>query len=236
MNATRIAIATAAVLSIVAATCTRSRADLPVFDPFNYAQNELIQANTLKSTMDQATQIAYQIQQLKLEVESMRNVPNGIWGEIRSDLAQLRVVVESGEGIGYADASLSHEFTALYPGFASMTDFTSAYQRWSQSSLSGLETSLEDAGLQSRQLDSETSVLATLSSMSDGAQGHLQALQVANMIAMQQVEQLQKLRQLQMAEIQAQVGYLATQQQVQASQYAALKTWLASATTSTFKF
>jgi P-type conjugative transfer protein TrbJ len=236
MNVARIVIATTTVLSILAATCVESRADLPVFDPFNYAQNELIQANTLKSTIDQATQIANQVQQLKLEIASMRNVPKGVWGEIRSDLAQLRVIVESGEGIGYTDTGISREFASLYPGFTSTTDFTSAYKRWTQSSLSGLETSLEDAGLQSRQLNSESDVLATLSSMSDGAQGHLQAIQVANMIAMQQVEQLQKLRQLQMAEIQAQVGYLATQQQVQASQYAALKSWLASTTTSTYKF
>jgi P-type conjugative transfer protein TrbJ len=236
MKANHIAIATTAAISMFAATCVQSKADLPVFDPLNYAQNELIQANTLKSTLDQATQIAYQVQQLKLEIESMRNVPKGVWGEIKSDLAQLRSVVESGEGIGYADTSVSRKFSALYPGFTSTTDYTTAYQRWSQSSLSGLETSLEDAGLQSRQLDSETNVLASLSSMSDGAQGQLQALQVANMIAMQQVEQLQKLRQLQMAEIQAQVGYLATQQQVQASQYAALKTWLASTATSTYKF
>jgi P-type conjugative transfer protein TrbJ len=72
--------------------------------------------------------------------------------------------------------------------------------------------------------------------MSDGTTGHMQALQVANMISMQQVHQLQKLRQLQMAQIQAQAGYFATQQQIQSSQYAALKAWIDSANNPAHKF
>jgi conjugal transfer/entry exclusion protein len=56
------------------------------------------------------------------------------------------------------------------------------------------------------------------------------------MIAMQQVEQLQKLRQLQMSQIQAEAGFLASQQQTQSSQYAALKAWIDSTNDPAHKF
>ena len=215
---------------------TETRADLPVFDPMNYAKSVLIEANTLKATINQATQIAYQLQQIQLQASSLRAVPKGLWGQIRTDLAQLQRVVQRGQGIGYTDQNLSNDFRDLYPGYASATDYALAYRRWTQNTLGNLQTSLEDAGAQSEQLQSEDDVLASLALMSDGAAGHMQALQVANMIAVQQVQQLQKLRQLQMGQIQAQVGYLATQQQIQSSQYAALKAWIDSANAPAHKF
>lgn len=215
---------------------TAAKAALPVFDPFNYAQNVLTQANTLKTTLNQVRQLAYQLQALELQAKSLRVIPRGIWGEIQSDLTALRQVVERSQNIGYDDLNLSAEFPSAYPGFASSTNYVQAYKLWVRNSLSGIEASLEDAGLQDRQMQTEDGVLSQLQAMSDGATGHLQALQVANMIAVQQVQQMQKLRQLQMAQIQALAGYLATQQQTQSSQYAALKAWLDSSSAPAYKF
>jgi type IV secretion system protein TrbJ len=219
-------------LTVARASCV----GLPVFDAFNYAQNALTQANTLKLTVMQARQIAYQLQTLELQIQTLRPAPKAVWGEIRSDLDALRQVVERGQSISYDDRNLSSDFQSAYPGFATSTNYRQAYELWAHNSLAGIQTSLEAAGLQDRQLQSEDDVIGQLQAMSDGATGHLQALQVANMIAVQQVGQLQKLRQLQMAQIQALAGYLATQQQTQSTQYAALKAWLDDAHTSTYKF
>src|ERR1700736_6699806 len=215
---------------------TASNADLPVFDPLNYAQNALTQVNTLKTTINQARQIAYQLQALELQARSLRTVPKAVWGEIQSDLNALRQIIKRSQGIGYDDVNLSSDFRSAYPGFATSTDYVQAYKQWARNALAGVQTSLEDAGLQDRQLQSEDAVLSQLQTMSDGATGHLQAVQVANMIAVQQVQQLQKLRQLQISQIQALAGYLATQQQVQSSQYAVLKAWLDGANAPTYKF
>jgi P-type conjugative transfer protein TrbJ len=215
---------------------TECRATIPVFDPINYVQNVLNQANTLKTTLNQATQIEYQLQQIQMQVQGLRNIPSGEWGKIQSDLARLRQIVQRGQGISYADQNLATDFNSMYPGFASPTDYYQAYRGWTTNALGSIQTSLEDAGLQSQQLQSEDGVLQGLQTMSDGTTGHMQALQVGNMISMQQVEQLQKLRQLQMAQIQAQAGFFATQQQVQSSQYAALKAWIDSANNPAHKF
>jgi len=212
------------------------RATIPVFDPINYAKNVLIQANTLKATINQATQIAYQLRQLEMQVQALRNIPRGAWGQIQTDLAQLRRLMQLSRAISYTDENLAGDFDRMYPGLSSSTNYVADYRQWAQNSLAGIKTSLEDAGLQSRQLQSEDDVLRGLQAMSDGSSGHMQALQVGNMIAMQEVQQLQKLRQLQMAQIQAQAGFLATQQQSRSSQYAALKAWIDSANNPAVKF
>jgi len=221
---------------VVFSAAMQARADLPVFDPINYAKNVLIQAITLKATVNQATQIAYQLQQLELQVQGMRNIPRGVWGQIRSDLAALQHLVQHGQAISYVDQNLASDFTKMYPGFSSQTNYAQDYRQWTKNALGSIATSLEDAHMQSQQFRSESDVLAALQAMSDGASGHMEALQVGNMVAMQEVQQLQKLRQLQMAQIQAQAGFFATQQQIQSTQYAALKAWIESANNPAYKF
>jgi len=223
-------------ISLLLTVTSQSQAVVPVFDPANYAQNVLTQANTLKTTINQANQIANQIREIQMQVQSLRNIPRGLWGQIQSDLAQLQAIVQRSQGISYANVNLAADFAKSYPGFRASTDYTAAYRQWTQKALGGIKTSLEDAGLQSRQLQSEDAVMQALQAMSDGASGHMQALQVGNMIAIQQVQQLQKLRQLQMAQIQAEAGFLAMQQQSQSGQYAALKLWIESAGDPAFKF
>ncbi len=223
-------------ISLFLSVTAQSEAVVPVFDPANYAQNVLTQVNTLKATINQANQIANQIREIQMQVQSLRNIPRGLWGQIQSDLERLQAVIRRTQGISYADVNLASDFTKAYPGFRASTDYTAAYRQWTQNALGGIKTSLEDAGLQSRQLQSEDGVMQALQSLSDGASGHMQALQVGNMIAIQQVQQLQKLRQLQMAQMQAEAGFLAMQQQSQSGQYAALKLWIESTSDPAVKF
>jgi len=217
-------------------SCTQVQATVPVFDPVNYVQNVLNQANTLKATINQTKQIAYQLQQIELQVRALRNIPKGQWGAIQSEMARLRQIMRNSQTISYADQNLSNEFDKMYPGFQGAPDFVQQYKEWARNSLAGIKASLQDAHVQDRQLGSEDELLYSLESMSDGAAGHMQVLQVGNMIAAQQVQQLQKLRQLQMAQIQTQASFLAAQQQIQTSQYASLRAWIDSASNPAVKF
>lgn len=201
-------------------------AQVTVFDPANYAKNTLTELNTLQTTINQATQISNQIQQLAYQLQSLRNIPNGVWGQIQSDLSQLSRIAKVGQSISYADANLSGEFTQMYPGYSVPTDYTHAYTQWANNALGGIQGALSVAGLQSSQLGSEDAVFAQLEALSNGAVGHMQALQVGNMIGIQQAQQLQKLRELQMAQLQGQFDYLATQQQNDLSKFATLRAWL----------
>jgi len=187
-----------------------------VFDPSNFAKNSLTELHTLDVTINQATQISNQLRQLAYQLQSLRNIPSGTWGNVVSELAALQRVVKVGSGISYTDAGLSTEFRALYPGYGAPTDYT----------LDGMQGAYQAAGLQSNQFATEDGVFADLESRSNGATGHMQAIQVGNMIAVQEVQQLEKLRQLQMAQMQGEFSYLATQQQSDVAKYATLRAWL----------
>ena len=201
-------------------------AQVMVFDPTNYAKNTLTELHTLQITMNQATQIANQLRQLAYEVQNLQNIPNGVWGQIRSDLNALTQIAKVGQSISYADGNLSGEFSQMYPGYVVPADYTRAYTQWGENALGGIQGALASAGLQSSQFASEDATFAQLQALSDGAVGHMQAIQVGNMIGIQQVQQLQKLRQLQMAQLQGEFGYLATQQQNDLSKFATLRAWL----------
>jgi P-type conjugative transfer protein TrbJ len=201
-------------------------AQVTVFDPANYAKNTLTELNTLQTTINQATQIANQLQQLAYELQNLRNIPNGVWGQIQSDLAQLKQVAKVGQSISYSDANLTQEFTQLYPGYEVPTNYTKAYTQWASNALGGIQGALQAAGLQSSQFRSEDQLFGQLQQLSNGSLGHMQALQVSNMIGVQEVQQLEKLRQLQMAQLQGQLDYLATQQQSDLTKFATLRAWL----------
>jgi P-type conjugative transfer protein TrbJ len=201
-------------------------AQVMVFDPSNYAKNTLTELHTLQITINQATQISNQLRQLAYEVQNLQNIPNGVWGQIRSDLNALTQIAKVGQSISYADGNLSGEFSQMYPGYVVPADYTRAYTQWGENALGGIQGALASAGLQSSQFASEDATFAQLQALSDGAVGHMQAIQVGNMIGIQQVQQLQKLRQLQMAQLQGEFGYLATQQQNDLTKFATLRAWL----------
>jgi P-type conjugative transfer protein TrbJ len=201
-------------------------AQLTVFDPANYAQNTLTELHTLQSTINEATQISNQLQQLAHQVQNLQNIPSGIWGQVQQDLSSLTQIAKVGQSISYADSTLSAEFAKMYPGYTVPTNYTQAYTQWGTNALGGMQGALASAGLQSSQFASEDATFAQLQALSDGAAGHMQALQVSNMIAIAQVQQLQKLRQLQMAQLQGELGYLATQQQNELTKFAILRAWL----------
>jgi P-type conjugative transfer protein TrbJ len=223
----RYLVGAAALAAALSLTLNQSAAvGVVVFDPWNYAKNTLTELNTLQATINQATQISNQLRQLAYEVQNLQNIPNGVWGQIRSDLAALTQIAKVGQSISYADQNLSAEFTQMYPGYSVPGDYTRAYTQWAQNTLGGIQGALEAAGLQSSQFATEDAVFSQLQALSDGAAGHMQAVQVGNMIAIQEVQQLQKLRQMQMAQVQGEFGYLATQQQNDLSKYATLRAWL----------
>ena len=225
MKNTRItAIAFALALSL--ALTQPAAAQITVFDPANYVKSTLTELHTLQSTINQATQIANQLKQLAYQVQNLQNIPRGVWGQVQQDLNALPQIAKVGQSISYADGNLSAEFARLYPGYTIPTDYTKAYTQWGNNALGGIQGALASAGLQSSQFASEDATFAQLQALSDGSVGHMQAIQVSNMIAIQQVQQLEKLRQLQMAQLQGELGYLATQQQNDLTKFAILRAWL----------
>jgi P-type conjugative transfer protein TrbJ len=155
--------------------------------------------------LTQINQLAEQIQnQLKMYENMLQNtaqLPKNIWGEVESDLNQLRDIVAQGRSIsfsmGNADDVLQQRFTSysdLKTNLPDNNSFSSSYQTWSNTNRDTIASTLKAAGLTAEQFDSEESTMEKLRGMSDTSDGQLKALQVGHEIAAQQVAQMQKLR------------------------------------------
>ena len=155
--------------------------------------------------LTQISQLAEQIQnQLNIYENMLQNtaqLPDHIWGQVESDLNQLRDIIDQGQSIsfsmGSADDVLKQRFQSyadLQTAAANGTDLSSNYARWSDTNRDTIASTLKAASLTADQFDSEESTMKELRGMSESADGQMKALQVGHQIAAQQVDQMQKLR------------------------------------------
>ncbi|AIC29727.1 conjugal transfer protein TrbJ 1 (plasmid) [Rhizobium etli bv. mimosae str. IE4771] len=155
--------------------------------------------------LTQIGQLAEQIQnQLKIYENMLQNtaqLPDHVWGQVESDLSQLRSIVDQGQGIafsmGNADDVLQQRFqsySSLKTNLPDATSFSASYQTWSDTNRDTIASTLKAASLTADQFDSEEGTMSSLRSMSETANGQMKALQVGHEIAAQQVAQMQKLR------------------------------------------
>ncbi|MBY5760186.1 P-type conjugative transfer protein TrbJ [Rhizobium leguminosarum] len=157
---------------------------------------------------NQLTQIGQLAQQIETQLNIYQNMlqntatlPSHIWGQVESDLNQLRSIVEQGQSIsfsmGNADDVLQQRFQSyadLKTNLPSNQTFASTYQSWSDTNRDTIASTLKAASLTAEQFDSEEGTMSSLRSMSESADGQMKALQVGHEIAAQQVAQMQKLR------------------------------------------
>jgi P-type conjugative transfer protein TrbJ len=177
----------------------------------------------------QAQQLAQAIQQSKDMAKNSQPLKGQVFGNVAGDLNALANIVQGGMALSYSLANLDSQFKSRFPGYGYQgTGYYTRYQGWSQTSLDTTLGTLRAAGLQSQQLQSEQSILASLRSMSQSSTGRLEALQVMAQISEQQVQQMMKLRQLMMADMSSKQSYQAAMIQKQAAGEAATQrffTW-----------
>ena len=159
----------------------------------------------VENQLTQISQLAEQIQnQLRIYQNMLQNtaqLPAHVWGQVQSDLNQLRSIVNQGQGIafsmGNADDVLKQRFQSYTDFKTSLPDgtsFSSSYQNWSATNRDTISGTLKAAHLTADQFGSEEATMSQLRSMSESADGQMKALQVGHDIAAQQVAQMQKLR------------------------------------------
>ncbi|MBP1886555.1 P-type conjugative transfer protein TrbJ [Ensifer mexicanus] len=157
---------------------------------------------------NQLTQISQLGQQIETQLNIYQNLlqntatlPSHMWGQVESDLNQLRSIVDQGQSIAF---SMSNADDVLQQRFQSYADlktnlpnsetFSSTYQSWSDTNRDTIASTLKAASLTAEQFDNEDTTMSSLRSMSETADGQMKALQVGHQIAAQQVAQIQKLR------------------------------------------
>ena len=165
----------------------------------------------------QVLMVENQITQIADMAKHGITITDQLFGTVASDITTLRQIVNTSEALSYTMSNLDSTFQARFPGYSPSTNYSTAYQTWSQTSLDSTRGALDAAGLQDSQFDSDTALLKTLQGQSQSAVGRMQAIEVGNQIAENQAEQLMKLRQLMMADMQSKAAYQGAQVQAQAT-------------------
>src|SRR6267142_600698 len=214
-----------AIAILVAPSCVWAYAMI-VLDLTNLIQNTISALKAVESVINEVQMIANQIKQIENMVQNTRTY-SGVWDqEALPRLNRLGQIIEQEQAIGYGMAGMERVFRERYPGYRPVTDWATAYDQWTRTTLDTLRGTLAAVRLHADDFADEQRRIQTLSALSDSAEGRMQAIQAGNMLAAEQIQQLSKLRQLMMAQINAQNVYMANQTNRDAQRAATQQEWI----------
>ncbi len=220
----KMSVGTAAALLFCTAAMTPKPASAQwvVIDPTNLVENILNEYNTLQATVNQATQIANELQQIALAVQSLQQLPasilNGLLADYLSACNQLKNSFASINGLASNLTSVTSKYNSLFPN-RQLSPGLTASQVLSQSQqfltqarteLQGVDQVTAQVGAQAAQMTSDLSInVGALNS----ADGDVKALQAVGQIEAEIATEIAQLNTLIMAMNQAQTTELAQQVQ-----------------------
>jgi P-type conjugative transfer protein TrbJ len=192
-----ILIAGATAVALLAAT-PQARADWPVIDVSNLAQNIMTAARTLEQVNNQITQIQQFVQMLKYEARNVAALPYSILAQLQASMGQLDSLMSQAQSLAYDVDRLEQQFQSLYPDYGgpnggnNLTQtglLADARARWTAS----VDTYRQSMTVQSQivsAIPADQAELSALVSESQGAAGALQAIQSGNQLLALQSRQL----------------------------------------------
>ena len=197
-----------------------------VLDLTNLIQNTISALKAIESVINEVQMIANQIKQIENMVQNTSTY-SGVWDqEALPRLNRLGQIIEQEQAIAYSMAGMERVFRERYPGYRPVTDWASAYDQWTRTTLDTLRGTLAAVRLHADDFGDEQRRIRTLTALSDSAEGRMQAIQAGNMLAAEQIQQLAKLRQLMMAQVNAQNVYMASVTNRDAQRTATQQEWV----------
>jgi P-type conjugative transfer protein TrbJ len=172
-------------------------------------------ARQVEMLINQASQLANQIQQYETMVKNTTALPTMTFGNAMNDINRIKSIVNQAQGVAYSASDLDAKFRARYQGAAAYrslgmddADYAQKYSQWSSDTSESALTTLKALKSQSDGFSDEDALMQQIQSDASGAEGQLAALGAGNELAVQTVSQIQKLRQLIMtqAALQAQIA------------------------------
>lgn len=171
-----------------------ARAQWPVIDVSNLAQNTMTAARSLQEIDNQITQIQQFIQMLQDEARNLTSLPFSIVGQLDQSVSQITSLMGQAQGILYSVQNVQSQFERYYPTLISpsssdMQLMADAETRW-QFSLSSFQNSMEVQSKIVQTLPDDQAQMDTLVGRSQGAVGILQATQAGNQLLALEAKQL----------------------------------------------
>lgn len=185
-------------IALLMASSQPAKADWPVIDVTNLAQNIMTAARSLEEVNNQITQIQQFIQMLQNQARNLTSLPFSILAPLQTSMAQLDNLMSEAQSLGYTVTSLERQFQTLYPnygaaGYAGNISqaglLADANARWAASVATYQHTmSVESEIVQN--IPTDQAELSSLVGQSQDAVGALQAIQSGNQLLALQSHQL----------------------------------------------
>jgi P-type conjugative transfer protein TrbJ len=199
--------------SVASISSFDATAQWAVFDPTNYIQNYMQQVRATQSNVNEAMQIAYQLQQYQTMLQNTKSLTKGDIDNAADAIDRLGRVMAQGKAIAVTSQHMQQQFRTMFPGYEPQQDYQQRYSEWNTTTLDSVLGAMSVANLQTTGIADEQRAIASLRQAALSTDGQKQAIDAANLIALQQVRQMQSLRELQVAQMQAEGTYLAAQTQ-----------------------
>ena len=186
-------LATLCVAASLVAAPPPARAQWPVIDVKNLAQNIMTAARTLQEVNNQITQIQQFVQMLQNQVRNLTSLPFSIVQQLDQSVSQITSLMGQAQGILYNVQNVQSQFqrfypTAISPSTSSAQLLADAQTRW-QYSLSTFQHTMEVQSQIVQDLPGDEAQMDTLVGQSQGAVGILQAMQAGNQLLALQSKQ-----------------------------------------------
>jgi P-type conjugative transfer protein TrbJ len=171
-----------------------ARAQWPVIDASNLAQNMLTAARTLQEVNNQITQIQQFVQMLENDARNLTSLPFSLVQQLDQSVSQITSLMGQAQGILYTVQNVQSQFQRYYPtsinsSVSDMQLVADAQTRW-QYSLSTFQHTMEVQSQIVQNLPGDQAQMDALVGQSQSAVGILQATQAGNQLLALQTKQL----------------------------------------------
>jgi P-type conjugative transfer protein TrbJ len=171
-----------------------ARAQWPVIDVSNLAQNIMTAARELQQINNQMTQIQQFVQMLQNQGRNLTSMPFSSLQQLDQSVSQITSLMGQAQGILYNVQNVQTQFqryypTTISPSASSTQLLADAQTRW-QFSMSTFQHTMEVQSQIVQNLPADQAQLDALVGHSQGAVGILQATQAGNQLLALQSKQL----------------------------------------------
>lgn len=171
---------------------------LIVFDPASYSQAIMTDIQTLRSNINEATQLANQVTQIANEARNLTTLPFSVLQSFVAHYGELVAVVQNISGLVGDVRNLQSRFQTLFPDIGRQRVFTGgdmvrSLDAWRVHLNGSVMDSMKAGALVLDTLPATQQELASLISQSQGSIGALQAIQSGNQLSAEVAGQLLQL-------------------------------------------
>jgi len=228
-----LAAATAALALAGLLAAASARADWPVFDASNYAENILQAARALEQIENQIRSLQNQAAMLQNMARNLESLDLSTLPSMLSDLERIGGLMDEARGLAFRVDAVEALFDQIYPGQygadAGQARLAADARRQWREAMDGVRQAMTVQAQVVETVRTDAGTLSDLVNASQGAAGGLEAQQAANQLLALSVKQQLQIQDLLAAQFRADAAEAARRTQAQEQARAAFTRFLGTA-------